>query len=76
MAVWNPARQGTVAVCEQCEILVRDPYCDLWSYKGRLIYVWRRVGLSDNGRVIWRGEKEGRNSYRGVWYMFYVKLSV
>ena len=39
-------------------------------------YGWQCVGLIDGGRFIRGGKKEGRNSYRGFWYMFYGKSSV
>ena len=63
--MWPPARQGTVAVCKRCKLLVRDPRCNLRLDQGRPSYGWQRVGLSDDGRVIGRAKKEGRNSYEG-----------
>ena len=75
-AVWPPARQGTAAVCEWCELLVRVPRCDLRSDQGRPSYVWRRVRLLDGGHFVGRTKKEGRNSYGGGWYMFYGKSNV
>ena len=53
------------AVCDQCEILVRDPCCDLRSDQGQPSYGLRRVRLSDGGRFIRRAKKEGENSYGG-----------
>ena len=73
MAVWPLERQGAAAVCERCELPVRDPRCDLRSEQGQSINGWRRVGLSDGGRFIRSAKMEGRNSYGGVWYRFYGK---
>ena len=42
--------------------------------QGRLSYGWRRVKILNGGRAIGSAKKEGRNSYRGVWYFFYSKL--
>ena len=39
-------------------------------------YGWRLFGLLGGGRFIVRAKTEGRNSYGGVWYRFYGKLSV
>ena len=61
-----------VCVCV-CEILVREPRCDLRSEQGRPSYVWRRAAIIDGGRAIRRAKQEGRNSYGGVWYSFYGK---
>ena len=76
VVVWPPARQGAVAVCERCDLPVIEPHCNLLLEQGWPSYGWRRVGLSDGGRVIGRAKKEGINFYMGVWYMFYVKSSV
>ena len=40
---------------------------------GRLSYGWRCVEILNGGLAIGRTKKEGRNSYRGVWYWFYGK---
>ena len=53
------------AVCERCELLVRDPCCDLRSDQGQPSYGSRCVRLSDGGRFIGRAKKEGKNSYGG-----------
>ena len=63
--MWPPARQGTLAVCERCEILVREPRCNLQLEQGRPSNGWRRVGLLGGGWFIGRAKKEGRNSYGG-----------
>ena len=65
-----------VAVCERCELLVRDPQCGLQSEQGRPIYGWQCVGLPNIGRFIRRAKTEGRNSYGGVRYKVYGKSSV
>ena len=63
-------------MCEQCELLVREPCCGLQLDQGRLSYGWRLVGLPDSGWFIGRAKKEGRNSYLEVWYKVYGKASV
>ena len=55
---------------------MREPRCDLQSEQVRPSYVWRRVGLIDGRWFIGRVKTEGRNSHRGIWYMFYGKLSI
>ena len=66
--------KGTAAVCERCDLPVREFCCDIRSEQGRPSYGWRRVEILDGGRAIGRAKKEGRNSYGGVWYWFYSKL--
>ena len=68
VSVWTLVYLGTAAVCEQCELPVREPHYDLWSEQGRPSYGWRRVRLPDGCRFIGRAKTEGRNSYRGVVY--------
>ena len=64
-----------MAVCERCELPVSEPCCNLRSEQGQTSYGWRRVAISDSGRAIGRAKTEGRNSYGGVRYSFYGKLS-
>ena len=73
VAVWLPVFQVMVAVCKWCELTVIDPCCNLRLEKGWPSYGWRRVGLLNSIRFIGRAKTEGKNSYRGVWYMFYGK---
>ena len=73
--MWPPARKGTVVVCKRCELLVREPHCDLRLEQGRPSYGWRQVAISDGGQAIGRVKKEGRNIYWGVKYKFYGKSS-
>ena len=65
VAVCPPVLQEIVAVCEWCELPVREPCCNLRSEQGWLSNGWRYVGLLDGGRVIRRVKTEGRNSYLG-----------
>ena len=75
MAVWHLARQGTAAVCERCELPVREPRCDLRSEQGQPSYGWWRGAISDGDRAIRRTKKEGRNSYGVFFHSFYGKTS-
>ena len=52
---------------------MQEPRCDLRSEQGLPSYGWWRVKILNGGRSIGRAKKEGRNSYRGVWYWFYGK---
>ena len=61
--MWPPACQRKAAVCEQCELSVQEPRCDLRSEQGRTSYGWRRVEILDGSRAIGRAKKGGRNSY-------------
>ena len=60
-------------MCKWCEILVREPRCNIRLEQGRPSYGWQRFEIIDGGRAIGRAKKEGRNSYGGVWYWFYNK---
>ena len=63
-------------MCEWCEILVREPCCDLRLEQRRLSYGCQRVEILDGSRVVGRVKKEGRNSYGGFWYMFLGKFPI
>ena len=69
-------RQGMVAVCEWCEILMRELCCDLQLEQGWLSYGWWCVRLPNGGRITGRVKTEGRNSYRVFWYRFFGNLLV
>ena len=62
--VWHLNRQWTVAVCDQCKLLVREPCCGLLSEQGWMSYCWRRSGLPGSGWVIRRSKMDGINSHR------------
>ena len=64
--VWPPARQVMEALCEQCELPVKNSRCNFQSEKGRPVYGWQHVELPDDGRVTRRAKMEERNSYKGV----------
>ena len=63
LEVLPPACQRTAAVCEPCDLLVREPRCNLQSEKGRTSYGWRGGGLPDSVQVIRSEKTEGRKSY-------------
>ena len=63
-------------MCERCDLPVIYICCDLLLEQGCLRYGWRRTWLSKGVWDIGWAKTEGRNSYGGVWYMFYGKSSV
>ena len=62
-------------MCNRCEIPLRYPRCDILLEQGCPRYGRRRVKIIDGGRAIGKAKKEGRNSYGGGCYSFYVKSS-